>query len=549
MGAGGVVLYENYAVNGQIEKTQDIDRMKSQYNSISDTLKSTTLMYISLLDSYTKDKKETVDSNLLQVEADLSVLETSLKRLDDKYPAADFRNSFASLAVTMKLGYQAIKKETDAHELIMGDDVKSKMRANVVETYWSVLRKTDEQAEVKFNLAEESELSRLDRNVAHSNTVVIVNIILLAILPSLVMLQLIRTIGRSLRRITVHIDAYKRNDFTYDTTMSSKDEFGMIGRMLSEMGAGLRGMLSATKAVSSQVLDASEKMILLMKDNQAASGMIRGEVEVSKQFVASQNEFNLSISAVTQEVSASAEQIASSSESMNADMRAMCHSSLEGTARMKEIHHIVNGTSVRFDELSTVLGRMTGRYSEIVKRLDGINEITNQTNLLSLNASIEAARAGEQGRGFAVVANEIRNLSSQAGALSNAIAGDLMHINEDLLQSEQGLASFAVLLNDTRTISEASMSTFIELESSSRTISGQIEEISTAIGEIATGMANIVSSVDQLSLTSSETGLRMEKIDQVSNEQYQASDRLMEMAEVLREVSKQLSEKTTAFKV
>ncbi|MFC5529226.1 methyl-accepting chemotaxis protein [Cohnella yongneupensis] len=549
VGAGSVVLYENHAVNGQIKKSQEIDTIKAQYNSVSDTLKGTTLMYISLLDSYTKDKKETVDANLTRVANDLPALETSLKQLDEAYPVADFRNSFASLAVTMNLGFKAIKKETDAHELIMPDDVKTTMRTKVVEAYWTVLRKTDDLAEAKFNEAEQSRLSRLDRNVSNSNITVIINIILIAVLPSLVMLRLIRTIGRSLAGITAHIDAYKRNDFTYEKTTNSRDEFGMIGRMLSEMGAGLRGMLSATKAVSGQVLDASDKMIVLMKENQAASGTIRNEVGVSKQFVSSQNEFNMSISAVTEEVSASSQQIASSSESMNDDMRSMRRSSLEGTAKMKEIHDIVGDTSVKFNELSSVLGRMSGRYSDIVKRLDGINEITNQTNLLSLNASIEAARAGEQGRGFSVVANEIRNLSSQAGGLSHAIAGDLKHINEDLRQSEQSLASFAKLLNDTRTISETSMSTFNELESRSRTLSGQIEEITTAIGEIATGMSDIVTSVDQLSLTSSEAGERMDEIHRLSNEQYGAADSLMEMAEVLKEVSRQLSEKTTAFKV
>jgi methyl-accepting chemotaxis protein len=71
------------------------------------------------------------------------------------------------------------------------------------------------------------------------------------------------------------------------------------------------------------------------------------------------------------------------------------------------------------------------KSSSINKIVNVINDIANQTNLLSLNASIEAARAGEHGKGFAVVASEIRTLADQSKTSVNDIKKIIGSIYED----------------------------------------------------------------------------------------------------------------------
>lgn len=63
---------------------------------------------------------------------------------------------------------------------------------------------------------------------------------------------------------------------------------------------------------------------------------------------------------------------------------------------------------------------------------NAIQNISRQTNLLSLNASVEAARAGNAGKGFAVVAEEVRSLAQNSDTVSKEISGDLEHMRQYL---------------------------------------------------------------------------------------------------------------------
>ncbi|QBJ78844.1 chemotaxis protein [Aquitalea sp. USM4] len=79
---------------------------------------------------------------------------------------------------------------------------------------------------------------------------------------------------------------------------------------------------------------------------------------------------------------------------------------------------------------------MGKEMQDVIRLLDEIHSITNQTNMLALNASIEAARAGELGRGFAVVADEVRHLSGRTSSFSEQIRDLINRVNGSVTHAE-----------------------------------------------------------------------------------------------------------------
>lgn len=105
----------------------------------------------------------------------------------------------------------------------------------------------------------------------------------------------------------------------------------------------------------------------------------------------------------------------------------------------------IAATSSSMEETSRLLEAHVGNINKIVQF---INEVSNQTNLLGLNAAIEAARAGEQGRGFAVVAEEVRKLSASSAKSVKEIRQLLSDIERVIQEITAGVRQNSITTGD-----------------------------------------------------------------------------------------------------
>lgn len=178
-----------------------------------------------------------------------------------------------------------------------------------------------------------------------------------------------------------------------------------------------------------------------------------------------------------------------------------------------------------------------------------INEVSEQTKLLALNASIEAARAGESGKGFAVVATEIRKLSTMTYESTERINTTIARLKAEVSQTLQVMNQTEVIISEQSLIVQESGTVFESIMDMLKEIISSIQEMDGDIGQMNVSREQVISSIIKISDVARDAASATEEISSASNDQGQAYSHLHSAAEQLKQSSQQVSEMISRFRI
>lgn len=246
------------------------------------------------------------------------------------------------------------------------------------------------------------------------------------------------------------------------------------------------------------------------------------QIELAQSYSSRQTDSTNSVAAAIEEMDSTVREISNSaqgaSEVANTTEENVSASAItidKAMHNMSELSDVMTKSVSSVNELSTSINSITSI-------LDEIRGISEQTNLLALNAAIEAARAGEQGRGFAVVADEVRNLASRTNESTTEISQLMDELNK---RTSETVADIMAGNESTKATSDFLSSCVQALSNISAEISKLTEvntHVASATREQSAATGEISENISVISQTAQETSMSMKKsfslVHQLDNE-------------------------------
>ena len=194
-----------------------------------------------------------------------------------------------------------------------------------------------------------------------------------------------------------------------------------------------------------------------------------------------------------------------------------------------------------------VVSEMVSSIEKINFISDAITEITEQTNLLSLNASIEAARAGESGKGFAVVADEIRKLAEQSQASTDEIKQIVNEISEKSQLVEKTLDETDDIITEQNMSIQDTKNLFNTISNSVNALKEGLDNITNLNTQMDDSRQSVIDKMEDVAAISTETAAAAEEVTASAEEVNATMHNLNQCTIELDEIAVALRESIDKF--
>lgn len=388
----------------------------------------------------------------------------------------------------------------------------------------------------------------LMKPIRELTTIAIIMALVILAVVIIVTNLVIRRITKPLSQVTKVIDDTAklrlRLPENMDKLCARKDETGSISRAVRQMSENLHEVVSKIDATNNQVSknmdkleDSSNQVNMLCTDNSATTQELAASTEEVNNMTQIMNGHMVNMKEQVAEISRETTESNKFSEEVAGRAQNMQNSTQIAIRQTKEMYEQIKGRKE-----TALLGLAS--VEKINELTNAIKEISDQTSLLSLNASIEAARAGEAGRGFAVVAQEISNLahrSLETVSNINAIIAEVNVAVKNITDSMTDTTDFlenSVLVDydNFNQIGVQYMNDADTFKKGMNNISEDIHVLDEAMEQVAIAVDNIYRTIGETSVGVNDIADKTANVVNATSDNYDLTSSTVERINELREI-------------
>jgi len=391
--------------------------------------------------------------------------------------------------------------------------------------------------------------SAIIKQTEEMKNITMIIVIITCIVAGFIGTFLTNDITKTINKTNNFLGKASEGDLTVTLKVTRKDEFSLLTKGITNMIISVKNLISKMALVSTKVASTS--------DNVVRSAEIL--LTTTKNITSSVNDISYGVVQQAED----AENCLSKMEGLSNQINKMQENTTkiekttmfaketvgQGIIMMDELNKKAKDTYDITQNIILDIEDLEKQSVMIVDFVVIINDISEQSNLLSLNASIEAARAGELGKGFAVVADEIRKLARQSGEASKKVSDIISKIQNQTKKTVVTAKAAEVIVESQKLALASTVEAFQSIDKQVTDLTEDLSVILDGIGDIESTKNDTLGAIESISAILEETAAATEELSAATEDQMKAVETLNSAAINLQDNAGDLKESIKVFKI
>lgn len=499
-----------------------------------------------IIRSYVLRKSE---EDLTNLQAQQDLIKNTLDEIEPKFKTVQMQEEIQTLRDQQALFEDYVTQVINYVDNNEQDKALNMLFEFVVPAYQSIQQAATNIIDFQDELMNQTN-EETSETAGQSITLLIIISVLGSIIAIVLAFFIIKNITTPLRSLTGAARIIATGDLREeDVQVKTKDEMKDLADAFNIMKGNLSNLISNVSLNVASTTAATEQLASSTDEVTAATNDIAKRME--EVTVSSNQAATIGNDCViaTDETAQGVARIAEAAQSLNEQATEMQTMAADGRGTLLTAEQQMTVIQQSSHETKEKIKQLSIQSAEIENITKVITDITDQTNLLALNAAIEAARAGEHGKGFAVVADEVRKLAEQSKNSAAKIVDLTTSIQKETHVVEASVNLTVQNVDQGVTYLQNAQQSFDTIYGAISTMTANIQEVSASSEEISASTEEVAASVTEMANSSNNTAEQSSHVLAFVEEQTATMGEINAVAKSVSEGAMVIQEEINKFKI